>query len=342
MNTIVFFNNKGGVGKTTLAYHLAEMLGRLGWRVLAADLDPQANLTSAFLDEEQLEELWEPEWGSGSVLSAVSPILEGTGDIAPPSPRRVSDRVWLLPGDLGLSRFEDRLSDAWPRVYNQDVAAVRATTAFHRLVQAAAREVGADVALLDVGPNLGAINRAAIIASDHIVVPLAADLYSLQGLRNLGPTVRKWRAQWERMRSLNEGVNFELAPGRMQPVGYVVLQHAVRLDRPVKAFQPWLERIPLWYAQYVLDGPAACDSTHEDVNSLATLRNYRSLMPYAQEARKPMFDLKPAHGAIGGHQKLVRICYDEFRSLALEIARRCEFSPTPVGDNTPILKKEIR
>lgn len=48
MTSIVFFNNKGGVGKTTLVYPLAHMFARLGYATLAVDLDPQANLTSAF------------------------------------------------------------------------------------------------------------------------------------------------------------------------------------------------------------------------------------------------------------------------------------------------------
>jgi cellulose biosynthesis protein BcsQ len=55
---VTFFNNKGGVGKTSLVYHVAWMLAGMGSRVVAADLDPQANLTANFLDEEQLEKLW--------------------------------------------------------------------------------------------------------------------------------------------------------------------------------------------------------------------------------------------------------------------------------------------
>ena len=54
MITIAFFNNKGGVGKTSLVYHLARMFGELGCRVLAADLDPQANLSIMALNEERL------------------------------------------------------------------------------------------------------------------------------------------------------------------------------------------------------------------------------------------------------------------------------------------------
>jgi hypothetical protein len=46
-------------------------------------------------------------------------------------------------------------------------------------------------------------------------------------------------------------------------------------------------------------------------------------MPLAQEARKPMFKLKAADGAIGGHTQVVQDCYRDFRNLALEVARRC-------------------
>jgi hypothetical protein len=97
MTSIALFNNKGGVGKTTLTYHLAHMIRRLGLSVLAVDLDPQANLTSMCLEETEIEELWENSSelidqgaamaglpGTGRVRSgqtiadAVRPILEGT------------------------------------------------------------------------------------------------------------------------------------------------------------------------------------------------------------------------------------------------------------------------
>jgi chromosome partitioning protein len=58
MTSIALFNNKGRVGKTALTYHLAHMIRRLGLGVLAIDLDPQANLTSMCLEEDEIEELW--------------------------------------------------------------------------------------------------------------------------------------------------------------------------------------------------------------------------------------------------------------------------------------------
>lgn len=199
MTTVIaLFSAKGRVGNTTLTYHLANMVARLGWRVLAVDLDPQANLTSAFFDEDTLEPFWEPE-SQNTVPSAVSPLIRQLGDIEVPQPREAAERLWVVPGDLGMSSFEDRLSDAWPRSLLGDEGDIRVTTAFHRIIRGCAAEVRADVVFVDVGPNLGAINRAALLASDNLVVPLVADLFSLQGLRNLGPTLREWRRAWQEL-----------------------------------------------------------------------------------------------------------------------------------------------
>ena len=90
MKTIAFFNNKGGVGKTTLVYHLAWMYAELGYSVVAADLDPQANLSAVFLPEDRLEELWPDGAHHDSILGAVSPILRGLGDIREPHVERVA------------------------------------------------------------------------------------------------------------------------------------------------------------------------------------------------------------------------------------------------------------
>ncbi len=328
MKTIAFFNNKGGVGKTTLVYHLAHMLPRLGYPSVAVDLDPQANLTSAFFDEPALEDLWTNE--DATVLSCVKPILDGTGDIREPAPIRLTNRLSLVAGDLGLSRFEDKLSASWPGGYNDDPAALRTTSAFHRIIRQAATVAEAVVALIDVGPNLGAINRAALLAADFLVIPLAADLFSLQGLRNLGPTVIAWRQQWKRVREFATSFT-DLPAGLVEPIGYVVLQHAVRLDRPVRAYGKWLERIPAVYRESVLGEVPALLATPDgpDFHCIATLRNFRSLMPMAQDARRPMFDLRPADGAIGSHAQLVRTCEDDFRALAIGIAARCGLEPPP-------------
>jgi len=326
---IALFNNKGGVGKTTLTYHLAHMVARLGWRVLAIDLDPQANLTSAFYDQDELEQFWEPE-SNDTILSAVSPLIRQLGDVQIPTARPAADRLWVVPGDLGLSSFEDRLSDAWPRSFLGEEGAIRVTTAFHRIIAACAGQVSADVVFLDVGPNLGAINRAALLASDELVVPLAADLFSLQGLRNLGPTLRDWRHAWQTLVLPRVPPNVDSPAGTMRPLGYVVLQHAVRLDRPVKAYDRWLRRIPTEFHRSVLGESVSAIGSTSDPYKLASLRDYRSLMPLAQDARKPMFDLRAADGALGSTGRLVQTCYREFEELAGRVMEAAGI-PLPVA-----------
>jgi chromosome partitioning protein len=329
MSTITFFNNKGGVGKTTLVYHVAWMCAELDQRVLAIDLDPQANLTTMFLEENRLETLWPEDGENQSILTCISPILDGLGDIADPPLQRIRQGIHLLPGDLGLSQFEDKLSDSWPRCLDGDKAAFRVITAFHRIIHRAAEKVNADIVLMDVGPNLGAINRAALIASDHVVMPLAPGLFSLQGLRNLGPTLRTWRENWrQRLMAKPADLDIPMPAGAMQPAGYVVMQHIERKNRPVKAYQRWVSKIPMVYETYVLGQKVHVGDAETDPNRIGFIKNYQSLMPLAEDARKPIFKLTPANGAIGAHATAVSKCYMDFKHLTEEIIRRTSDSTT--------------
>ncbi len=323
MKTIAFFNNKGGVGKTTLVHHVAWMCVELGQRVLTVDLDPQANLTTMFLEEESLERLWPEDGRNPSILSCISPIIEGLGDIAPAPLQQVLPELHLLPGDLGLSRFEDRLSSNWPLCLDRDPAAFRVITAFHRIIHQATEEANADIVLMDVGPNLGAINRASLIAADHIVVPLAPGLFSLQGLRNLGPTLHDWRDDWrQRLARKPADLDIPMPAGAMKPVGYVVMQHVERKKRPVKAYQRWVSRIPEVYETHVLRHKVRMEDAETDANRIGFIKNYQSLMPLAEDARKPIFKLTAADGAIGAHSTAVSKCYIDFKTLTQEILRR--------------------
>lgn len=324
MRTVAFFNNKGGVGKTTLVYHLAYMIADRGETVLVVDLDPQANLTSMFLDEDRLEDLWPANEHPQTIFGALRPIIRGIGDVQTPHIEHLSSKLGLIAGDLALSTFEDRLSAAWPQCHNRDESAFRVTTAFHRAMHQAADAFGSTWVLVDVGPNLGAINRAALIASEYVVVPLGPDLFSLQGLHNLGPSLQTWRNIWAELIPKNPAPHLALPQGRIEPLGYVVMQHGMRENRPPKAYQRWIDRFPGAYRESVLREDATTAPPAEaDPYCLAMLKHYRSLMPMAMEARKPVFSLKPADGAIGAHVEATRNAYQDFLHLARRIANRC-------------------
>ncbi|MGR0480308.1 MAG: ParA family protein [Candidatus Electronema sp. V4] len=327
---LTFFNNKGGVGKTSLIYHLAWMYASLRKRVVIADLDPQANLTAAFLVDDAIEEIWSGRAEGSTIYQCVKPLTD-VGDIAEPVLQSIANDLYLLPGDVALSSYEDVLSGAWPESMadNNLYRPMRILSSFWQVMQKASAKMQADIILADIGPNLGAINRSVLIATDYVVIPLGADLFSLQGLKNLGPTLKDWKRSWNKRldnwRDSSDATDrpaFQLPQGKMQPIGYLCQQHSVRLDRPVQAYDKWIKRIPNVYREAVLNQKEyeSVEPEHDQYR-LATIKHYRSLIPMAQEHRKPIFYLTPADGAIGSHAGAVRDARNDFLQLAEKIAR---------------------
>ena len=333
---LTFFNNKGGVGKTSLIYHLAWMLSDLGKRVVIADLDPQANLTAAFLKEEKVSAIWESEDENSTIYQCLYPLITGVGDLRKPKLCPIDDCLFLIPGDMGLSKLEDGLSDHWPRSMDDNnlYRPMRIISSFWQVLQMAADESQAELILTDIGPNLGAINRSVLLATDHVVIPLGADLFSLQGLKNLGPSLDGWRKSWKkRLGNWNDSEekirhpDFHLPKGSMQPIGYLCQQYSVRLTRPVIAYDKWVQRIPRTYREVILNEGLAEDATikqQDDPYCLATIKHYRSLVPMGQEHRKPIFKLTPADGAIGSHAGAVQDARKDFEKLAKCILHEME------------------
>ena len=207
---------------------------------------------------------------------------------------------------------------------------MRILSSFWQVMQMASNKVQADIILVDIGPNLGAINRSVLLATDYVVIPLGADLFSLQGLKNLGPTLKSWKSLWQKRRDNWQGClelqaypDFLLPQGKMQPIGYLCQQHGVRLDRPVRAYDKWVNRIPNTYRESVLGEPVDNSLKQaDDPYCLATIKHYRSLIRMAQEHRKPIFNLTSADGAIGSHANAVQDAKKDFKQLAEKIAEK--------------------
>lgn len=327
---LTFFNNKGGVGKTTLIYNLAWMFASMRKRVVIADIDPQANLTSAFLDDDAIEEMWDSPGKGATIYQCVKP-LTGVGDLVEPVLRNISTDLYLLPGDVLLSSYEDALSLEWPNSMgdNNLYRPMRILSSFWQVMQMAGAKVSADIILVDIGPNLGAINRSVLISTDYVVIPLGADLFSLKGLQNLGPALKNWKNLWrKRLDNWNdsnekrEHSEFRIPEGKMQSIGYLCQQHGVRLSRPVKAYDKWVNRIPAAYRSAIQDErPVTGMMPENDPYCLSLIKHYRSLVPMAQEHRKPIFSLTAADGAIGAQAGAVQDAKTDFSHLARVIAK---------------------
>ncbi|MBI4820463.1 MAG: ParA family protein [Deltaproteobacteria bacterium] len=328
MKSLTLFNNTGGVGKTTLTFHLAHMMAREGIQTVALDYDPQANLTATFLGEEELEALWRGESRAATTVArCVEPVRLGKGEALAPTLVSIADNLWLLPGELSLSRFEQNLAEEWAKKRDSNnQRALDITFALDLLSNLAADAVSADVVLIDVGASLGALNRAALLACDRLAVPLAPDLFSLQGLENIGPTLREWRedAAYVRGKRMAGREQASLPPHDFEPIGYIVQQHLARVDRPAKGYAKWADQIPSSYLRNVLKGDPSNvpKSFAEDPNCIFTIRHMASLAPIAQLARKPMFDLKQADGIGGGLIQAVARCREDFRELTRRLLER--------------------
>lgn len=323
MRTLTFFNNKGGVGKTTTVYHVAWMLSEMGIKTIAIDLDPQSNLTSMFLTDERLEEIYEnnlPE----TILDAITPIVNGDPAV-PVHIEHINDNLGVILGNLALSTFEDTLSDAWLKCLNGEIYSFRVTSIFKTIIDEASARFGAEVVLVDVEPNLGAINRAVTISSDYILMPVASDLFSLQGIKNLGTTLGHWKRQWTQRKELKPvHLSVSIPENNTVPAGYIVMQYTAKESRPVRSYLKWANRIPKVFGEFVLGTQGAeLKNVETDENCIALLKHYRSLAPMSMEAHKPIFLLKPADGAIGAHVYAVQKSYYEFKQLTQNILERC-------------------
>ena len=315
MITIAVFNGQGGIGATSLVYHLAWMFAERGVSVLAADLDPQSNLTAMFLDEFEL----------ASIASGIpSPAGRGAIDTLQTPPLfQLSSHLALLPGDFKLALQEEEFARGW-LAGGQDALLV--TSRIHRVLAHAGQAKNASVVLIDAGTNLGAINRAALIAADFILIPIVPDIFTAVCLSATGPRLSQWRREWKAMRLASSEPG--QPAGNMKPIGYVQLHHPRWLSR-TNASLEWRRTIPAAYANSILGEPSPAQTgIDQDPNRLAILKYYVSLMPMAMEARKPMFFLKSGDGARGAHLAAVADCYRAFEHLTSKIAAACGIAYT--------------
>lgn len=158
MKIISISNIKGGVGKSSTAAVLASGLAERGYKVLMIDSDPQTNLTMCFLPEQE-----------DDALSLYYIYAEGKkiGDVKV----AVKDRLDLLIGDFALCNADMQFLKAG-RLKMLDKALKNLEEKF-------------DFVVIDTPPNLGVLSLNAFIASDFIIVPMAADSFSLKGVRLL-------------------------------------------------------------------------------------------------------------------------------------------------------------
>ena len=174
MQKIAFFNQKGGVGKTSSTFHLAATLGTMGRRVLAIDNDPQGSLTQGIIGPAAFSAL-EPRETLLSCYAGNRPFPE---DVI----RTTSQGFDLVAGSKGVDLYNRPAPELGPddeqrclRVFLDQV------------------EPDYDLVLIDCPPNRYGASWSACVAADWIVIPLQPEDYGSQGISPVHETIEDVR-----------------------------------------------------------------------------------------------------------------------------------------------------
>ncbi|WP_084694159.1 ParA family protein [Marinobacter daepoensis] len=325
MKIISIFNNKGGVGKTTYMYHIAHMLEKQGKVVLVVDLDSQCNLSAYSLSDSELEKSWKNDRGN-SIWNAIERVYEGLGDIRQRKPSLIKSsypNLYIVPGDVLLSNYEDSLGDTWSSAKGGNAPALRVQSAIYRYVKWAAEQVNADVVMLDLGPNLGALNRSILAASDYFIVPMSPDLFSIRGTKNLGAKLALWRKEWDQCNNSKNG-DIDLPKGAPTFLGYVMQQHNIRRNSRgmTRGWSIFGDQVASAVKENIVDVLEPLGQVHKwggnDWN-IGQIPNLHSLVPYSLEAKKPVFDCTSKDGLNGAHISTARDSAQHFQPIVTKL-----------------------
>lgn len=359
---VTVFNNKGGVGKTTLTYHLAHALSELGKNVLLIDLDPQCNLTIYSLNMEDIHDIWVPEdpyiedfAASRKIISEVDfdkiissprsihfmlkPTEDGTEEIKQlPPPVKLTKNLHLIPGRLTLHLFEAKVGERWSGIYQSDPLSIRTATRVRSLAYEYAAQYGYEIVIFDTSPSLGALNRNLLSLADGFIIPCSPDLFSVYGIRNIGSALRVWRKQFESIfHFLSDKKRDQFPEKFVRLLGYTI--YNAKPYGPgnelglAKAHYHYAQQIPKTIcdfidAENIITMKHAVDSSIGNNSVIFTHNTFPSM---SQKYHLPMWELPDCpsldsgdSSTIGGNQQKYRATRAAYETFAIDFLKRVE------------------
>lgn len=340
--TIAFFNNKGGVSKTTTVFNVGWKLAQQGFKVLLVDSDPQCNLTAMCYgvgmtgfktDETESVDVYDALLPAikSQPRAIVAPDLECVGGF---------ENLWALPGSIRMAEVETQLATAMT-VGEMMPAMQNVPGSFQYLYSQLAKKYDLDYILIDMSPSLGAINQLNFLSSDGFVVPAAPDMFSVMALSSLASTIPAWAKWGNRVTSLgtfaSNEVFYKFEPRYPSFLGAIIQRYKLRKGAPTKAFQTHVDELEESMRTVLVpalekaqkDFPSLSsgvfNSQHEDP-ILAYIPDFNTLIALSQDARKPVFALEAddliTWGKARNTQEASVKDFDEvFENLALKITQ---------------------
>lgn len=297
---LVFSNNKGGVGKTTLAYNCAVYFAEKGYKTVLVDLDPQTNLSKLALGDSFYED---DLFGNDkkNISSALKGITDGLSDIdlnVPFVPVPNKENLSILPGSLYLSVFEDALITAFGDAARGVTRGYTFTSSIDRLLNYRGQNEDIDIFVIDTSPTLGLLNRVVLLGADYFVVPMMPDRFSVQGIENLGEVFKRWKQEWKNtakaLATTNNIGNKYLLQGEGLFIGYIINSYNVYGKKPIKEHQNWMQKIPQKVKTHLSEQHSKNGLVEKSWQKpLQIIQDYGQLSPVSQRTMKAIFDVDP-------------------------------------------------
>jgi cellulose biosynthesis protein BcsQ len=331
MRVVSFFNNKGGVGKTTLLCNAAAFLAqKRGFKTLVVDADPQCNATTYMFPDDQIDRIYSKR--SGTINDIIKPMKRHAALDRAKVPIIRSDNfgVDVVAGDPHLSLSEDFLAKDWFDGITGLERGLQTTLFLRDFVLGLPTY---DYVLFDLGPSLGAINRTVLMASDGFVLPMSSDIFSLRAIENINSSLLEWKSEIEdgiRRFEVKEKEKFTVHGQpwtfELKFLGYVKQQYRAKTvqgqRQPVKAYENIIKKIPAAIDKSLIKGfnGDQTDSRYE----LGEIPYLQSIVPLSQSAAKPIFGLKAEDGVVGAHFAKVKDFESLIGVVAEQLIAKCE------------------
>jgi len=325
---LIFVNNKGGVGKTTLAFNCAVSFAKQGYKIALIDLDPQCNLSRLAMGEEYyMKNLFSA--AEKTVYDVLRGVIEGGSDIdfTVKFIQVKADRnISLLKGDINLSVYEGLLSTAYGQAASGQPIGYFQTSAIDRFLREKGLNEQIDIFIIDTSPSLGLLNQIILLGADYFVVPMMPDAFSVQGIENLGTVYERWKIQWKNSAKAlagNTETKFVL-PGDPLFIGYIINSYNVYGKQPIADHRAWMKKIPDKVRTYLSEKHCRNGLVQASWQQpLNIIQDYGRIPAKCQELGVAIFDLDPAMVADNqlGTKENIEKSKEEFSELSGKILK---------------------
>jgi len=295
---ITFFNHKGGVGKTTILYHLAWKFTQNGKKVLMVDADSQCNLSTLSLGQDGFESHYQ-NYPNDNVKSGLAPAFESRPKLieAIYCPTVQSNaNLFLLPGSFELTEYETQLSVAI-NFNTTFLTMANLPGSFYKLIAECVDRYKIDFVFIDLNPGLSAINQTLLFSSNYFILPCGVDYFSKQAIKSLSTVLPIWANWSKKARDHFKDSVYPLPNFDTKFLGYTVNNFNVKYNKPAKAVQDMIDDLDveiknvlipaLKKASMVLNNPT-------DDYRLASIKSFNTLQQISHRASKPVFNLTSA------------------------------------------------